>query len=441
MRPLNHLTIPLCVPAIALVAASFPNCAVPCDQVDPTNPDCTMMTMTQSSDLSLLTNRLPKSGGRLSAQVKNLDPGAQVKATLGSGGPVVSFTLNADGSGSADVTGAQLTDIPLGALNVTLQVETQENVVRKSRTKTLHIYALPSYVDTMKATGAISGAQPSFVQISQGHVFDTEDSGTSRVVSEYQLAGTNLLVVKPRNTHRVPLAPDTILDINETKTVRLRAAASTNYTLEYQDLSSPTIMSYTALKMLSYTKAAALSTDRKSTMVAVAGEGTDGPLKAFTMPQGALASMPITVSGIPSGKSPVLVGWGDLNGDKLLDLVAVHADNSFGVYLQKAGQGLVYDETWSTGLGNAAALQGATPPAFAVGDTDRDGIDDVLIGQNMVISQLASEGDGTFSKTQLLSNLPVDSLGLGDVNGDSKLDLAIGQKQLSTITCYINQGP
>lgn len=435
MRPLNHLTIPLCVPALALAAASFLNCAVPCDQVDPTDPACT----NQIASLSLLTNRLPKSGGRLSAQVKDLDAGDRVKATLGSGGPMVNFKMNADGSGSAELTGALLTDIPLGALNVTLQVETQQNVVRMSLTKTLHIYAMPSYVDNMKAsTGSL---QPSFVQISQGHVFDTEDYKTNRVVGEYQVSGTMLAAQPKRVTHLALLTTDTLLDINETQTVRLRAETVPNYTLEYQDLSINVIEPYTVLTKLLYTKVAALSTDRKSTMVAIAGTGMDGPLKAFTMPQGAQASMPITVSGIPSGKSPVRIGWGDLNGDKLLDLIALHADNSFGVYLQKAGQGLVYDETWSTGLGKAAALQGATPPAFAVGDTDRDGLDDVLIGRNMVISQLASEGDGTFSKTELVNNLTVDSLGLGDVNGDSKLDLAIGQKQLSTIMCYINQGP
>lgn len=436
MRPLNHLAIPLCVPALALAAASFSSCAVPCDQVDPTDPACIMKCADLS--LSLLTNRLPKSGGRLSAQVMNRGPGDRVKATLGPGGPEVSFTLNADGSGSADVTVAQLAGIPLGALNVTLQVETQENVVCKSLTKTIHIYAPPSYTKKASVDTSASGRKPTWVQISLSHVFSTLDGSMDRGIFEYQVVDTTLQALKPRATHISFFPTSVVLDISETQTIMLTPENPSGYSLTAADLSNGG--AYSPIRKLALSKTNGLALDKQNRLVAVAGEGTDGPIKVFTMPQGSQTSMPVMVSGIPPGKSPVLVGWGDMNGDKLLDLIAVHADNSFGVYLQQAGQGLVYDQTWSTGLGNAAELKGATPPAFAVGDTDQDGLDDVLIGQNNVISQLASEGDGTFSKTELLNNLPADSLGLGDVNGDAKLDLAIGQKQQSMIICYTNQG-
>ena len=94
-------------------------------------------------------------------------------------------------------------------------------------------------------------------------------------------------------------------------------------------------------------------------------------------------------------------------------------------------------------LTTAAGLQAGTLPAFAVGDVDRDGLDDVMISASgsMQVFQLANEGNGTFAKTSLVSGLSADAIAIGDVTGDSKVDLVIATKSPAGLTCYPNQSP
>jgi hypothetical protein len=191
--------------------------------------------------------------------------------------------------------------------------------------------------------------------------------------------------------------------------------------------------------MLAYTKAWAVGMDRAGTMVAVAGEGSDGPLKLFTLPPMGQSSAALPISGAPSGKQPVALAWGDLDGDGRADLVALHnADNSLAVYLQKSAQALTYDPNLSQALQQSAGLQSGQPVALAVGDIDQDGLDDVVLTQNPQIFQLANEGDGTFTRVVLIG-AAADSIAVGDVTGDNKADLVIAQKATSQLVVYPNQ--
>lgn len=436
MRNLLQKLIPISVPALltsSLLASqvSMHGCAVDGCVVDPSDPRCTGVAV---SDITLLTGRLAKSGGRLHVTVKNLGSGERITAKLGPEGPMVTFMTMADGVGVVDVTQAMLASIPPGPLTITVQAGT------KTLTQTLHIYVPASFVDSAKATVSTGARQPSWVQASQGHVFSTLDNGSDKRINEYQVSGTTLQQLTTRDTHLNLIPSSVLLDISDTQTIRLSPQSGQNYSLESAELNS-TSSAYTLLKTLTYSKADWLAVDRKSVLVAVAGEGTDGPLKAFSLPSAGQTPVAVNLNGMPSGKQPVRIGWGFIDNDTQTDLVAVHADGSFAVYLQKSGQGLTFDQNLSTALQSGAELQGTSSLGFSVGDVDRDGLDDVIIVQNMQVTQLANEGNGTFSKTTLLSGVGADAVAVGDVTGDGKADLVLAQKAATALVCYTNQSP
>jgi hypothetical protein len=362
--------------------------------------------------------------------VNNLQSGERVTATLGTGGPTVMFIMNADGTGSADVSATVLSAIPPGALTVTVQAGS------KSLKQSVHIYVPASFMDSAKATLNTGARQPTWVQISQGHVFSTLDNATDKRINEYQVSGTTLSLLGARDTHLGLIPSGVSLDVSDTQTVRLYPQGGMSYSLDYADLAS-TSSTYAPLKTLTYSKTYGVVVDRKSTMAALVGEGSDGPLKVYTLPPMGQQTAVVTVSGAPSGKQPVLLGWGMIDNDQRADLVAVHADSTFAVYLQKDGPVLQYDDATSMALQKAAGLSGTPLPTLAVGDVDRDGLDDVLLLSSGQIVQLSNEGNGTFSKTSLLG-VVADSLAVGDVNGDGKADLALGQKTGSTLLVYTN---
>jgi len=122
---------------------------------------------------------------------------------------------------------------------------------------------------------------------------------------------------------------------------------------------------------------------------------------------------------------------GDFNGDGKADLVVVNQNaNTISVLLGN-GAGTFGPKTdYATG---------ATPIGVAVGDFNGDGKPDVAVANfgGKSVSLLLGNGDGTFKpKTDIaLSTTPV-SLVLGDFNGDGKLDLAVATEDLAND--YVN---
>jgi hypothetical protein len=179
-----------------------------------------------------------------------------------------------------------------------------------------------------------------------------------------------------------------------------------------------------------------ISVKRDSSVFVVAGEGTDGPLKMFTLPApGQTNAVAVTLGGATT-KAVARVGVGKLTDGSGPDVVAMHADGA-SVFLQKTGQANPsLDQTLSTAVGTKA-ITGLT--ALAIGDVDGDGLDDIVAAQGTNIVVLSIDGT-TVTSAQVLSSLSamVDAVAVGDVTGDGKPDLVVGQKAGAMLSVFIN---
>lgn len=412
-----------------LVLGTTIDCSVPLCDERPGDPRCTGDAGT-TADLTLTTTRLSKNGGRVNITAK-VATGTAVKLVL-PGNLEVGCTVDAAGNGTCDVSMSQLAAVTPGQITVTLKAGD------KTLSTKLRIFQPPTFMDVtgMKATLSTGARQPGWVQVAKGHVFSGVDSATNRGVDEYQLTGTTLAGLSPREPFRSTVPLTTMLDVSENQVVRATLGAGM-FSLENADLAA-TVDTYTSFKMLNLTKVNGVSASRDSTVVAVAGEGVDGPLKAYTLPTpGQTNSSAVTLSGATT-KAVTRVGVGKLTDTSGPDVVAAHADGA-SVFLQKAGTANpALDQTLSTMVGSKLIGPGLT--AMAIGDIDRDGLDDIVAVQGASIIVLSIDGT-TVTSTPVLSNLPamVDAAAVGDVSGDGKPDLVIGQKAGAMLTVFVNQ--
>jgi VCBS repeat protein/PASTA domain-containing protein/FG-GAP repeat protein len=144
----------------------------------------------------------------------------------------------------------------------------------------------------------------------------------------------------------------------------------------------------------------------------------------------------------PTGKGPLSVAIGDLNGDGRPDLAIAN----FG-----GGVPSTFGNTVSvllnTGDGSFEAKRdyrtGISPDSVAIGDLNGDGKPDLAIanGQGATVSVLANRGDGSFqARRDYQTGSDSDSVAIGDLNGDGKPDLATASAGESTISVLANRG-
>jgi hypothetical protein len=131
------------------------------------------------------------------------------------------------------------------------------------------------------------------------------------------------------------------------------------------------------------------------------------------------------------------VASADLNGDGALDLVVTNGQamsNSVSVLL---GHG---DGTFAP---RTDYPTGQAPQSVAVGDVTGDSIIDLVVGNSVSdsVSVLWGLGNGTFgSRSDFVVGDGPQSLELGDLNGDSILDLVVANGNESTMSRFLGVG-
>jgi len=137
--------------------------------------------------------------------------------------------------------------------------------------------------------------------------------------------------------------------------------------------------------------------------------------------------------------SPYFVSMSDIDGDGKLDLAVANSTSSNVSVLRN---------TSSIGTINFAAkadfTTGPAPYSLCIGDIDRDGKPDLAVGNygNATVSLLRNSSTlGTISfvaKVDFTTGSGPNSVGIGDIDGDSKPDLAIANYTSSTISVLLS---
>jgi hypothetical protein len=126
-----------------------------------------------------------------------------------------------------------------------------------------------------------------------------------------------------------------------------------------------------------------------------------------------------------AGMNPKSIALGDLNGDGKLDLAAANNGGASVSVLVNNGDG-----TFASPREYAA---GMNPISIAIGDLNGDGKPDLAVANQFGatgnvgnVSVLVNNGDGTFAaRRDYDAGANPTAIAIGDLNGDSRLDLAV----------------
>jgi hypothetical protein len=139
------------------------------------------------------------------------------------------------------------------------------------------------------------------------------------------------------------------------------------------------------------------------------------------------------------GHLPVSVAVGDFNGDGIQDLAVANLNSANVDILLGDGKGGFSEAK------NAPVGVGTQPSCVAVGDFNGDNKADLAVtnGNDGTVSILLGNGDGTFASASgspfSVGNRPA-SVGVADLNGDGKPDLAIVNQTDSTVAIFLGNG-
>ncbi len=162
-------------------------------------------------------------------------------------------------------------------------------------------------------------------------------------------------------------------------------------------------------------------------------------------------------SNPPSGgTSPADVATGDFNGDGLDDIAVANGGSDNVHVLRNTGPTVgasVPTANFAAPEEVLPAVAGRNPQGVAVGDFDKDGLDDLAVANNGLdtISVLTNESaTGATDLTFTASTLPATGadptgdaprqLAVGDFNGDGFDDLASANTNSNNASVYVNDG-
>lgn len=163
-----------------------------------------------------------------------------------------------------------------------------------------------------------------------------------------------------------------------------------------------------------------------------AGYATNGSIHSSlggAMGTGAIGS----VTSYAADALPYYIGLGDLNNDGNLDMLAANVMSGAISALLGNGDGTFQTRINTSGLGSTNGL--------AIGDTNSDGVLDVLNVNGASITVLTGNGDGTFqSQGNLAPNGMAVAAALSDINGDGWSDIISANPATASVSVFINNG-
>jgi hypothetical protein len=121
----------------------------------------------------------------------------------------------------------------------------------------------------------------------------------------------------------------------------------------------------------------------------------------------------------PSQYPPISLVLGDLNGDGRLDII-LGAETSRGGVPDGEYVSVLQGKDDGTFAASVSYSVQSWPASLALGDVNRDGKPDLVVGGEM--SLLLGKGDGTFADT-IYGPAAASSLALADLNADGKLEV------------------
>jgi len=192
-------------------------------------------------------------------------------------------------------------------------------------------------------------------------------------------------------------------------------------------------------------------TDQGPLGVTVGDLNADGVLDVVTSNQG--SSFKGTVSVLlgvgagrlathvdyPVGVNPFAVALGDLNGDRKLDMavanMGVDGQWSISVLLAKGDGTFAPQSAYACGFG---------PNSIALGDLNGDGKLDIVTANSTAattVSVLLGNGDGTFATyVEYTTGARPHSVVLGDLDRDGKLDIVTANPDSGTLSLLLGKG-
>ena len=170
--------------------------------------------------------------------------------------------------------------------------------------------------------------------------------------------------------------------------------------------------------------------------IIVAVEGDNGLAVLLGRPEGGF--QPAQGSPFPAGKSPSSIAVADLDGDSMLDVVAVNRGSNHLTVLLGDGLG------GFRALGRSVPV-GNLPHAVRIADFNQDGKPDIALANFLAttVTILLGDGSGTFAEAP---GSPMEvganpwGLAIGDFDGDGALDFAVTSRADNSVSAWLNAG-